>query len=149
MSKKKWTDEKKAEATKEIFRLMSEEGLSIRKITSHFDMPNRDTFNTWIREDKELSDQYARAREMRSDLIFDEILEIADSANADAYVDDNGVVKIDGEAIQRSRLKIDARKWTLSKMQPKKYGDKSTLELEGSKDKPINIISLGQGQKPD
>ena len=78
--------------------------------------------------------------------MFEEILEIADENNADAYVVD-GETKIDGNTVQRSKLKIDARKWMLGKMQPTKYGDKVTQVHEGG-DKPVTIISLGVGVKP-
>ncbi len=145
----KWTKEKIEGKTAEIFELMRTEGLSLRKILGRGGMPDYKTFNNWIKEKDQLFQQYARAREERADLIFDEILEIADQSNADyAGTRDDGSLIIDGENIQRSKLKIDARKWMLGKMQPKKYGDKSTLELEGSEDKPINIISLGTGLKP-
>ena len=36
---------------------------------------------------------------------------------------------MNNEAVQRSRLRVDARKWLMSKLMPKKYGEK--LELGG------------------
>jgi hypothetical protein len=35
------------------------------------------------------------------------------------------------EAIERARIRIDARKWTMSKIAPKKYGEKITQEQTG------------------
>ena len=43
---------------------------------------------------------------------------------------------------------VDARKWYLSKLNPKKYGDKIETTIEGG-EKPVNIVSLGGGVKPD
>ena len=41
----------------------------------------------------------------------------------------------DGEHVQRARLRIDSRKWLMSKMAPKKYGDR--IEVGGNSDTPL------------
>jgi hypothetical protein len=68
---------------------------------------------------------------VRSDVLFEEIIEIADTTEEGTVVetDDHGRTKEKtGDMTQHRRLKIDARKWAVSKMSPKKYGDK--LEIE-------------------
>lgn len=105
-------------------------------------MPSSKTFYEWIDEDKEKVKQYARACQDRQDLLFDEILEIADENEADVYKDDDGNVKIDGNTVQRSRLKVDARKWALSKMNPKKFGDSQKIEMEVAEIKPLEFILI-------
>ncbi|MEZ7496459.1 hypothetical protein QO206_13255 [Leeuwenhoekiella aequorea] len=90
-------------------------------------MPTMKTFYEWLDNDDEKVKQYARACEIRADKMFDEIIDIADENNADISIGDDGQIKMNGDVVQRSRLKIDARKWALSKMQPKKYGDKIDL----------------------
>ena len=55
--------------------------------------------------------------------------------------------KIDGGWVQLQRLKIDSKKWELSKLHPKKYGDR--LELDNKHSGSVNIISLGSGKKPE
>ncbi len=122
----------------EICRLISEEGLSQRKALERNGKPNKETFYKWLDSDEKKIEQYARAREERADWFADDILEIADEQNADGYVDDEGRAIIDGTAIQRSKLKVDTRKRLMSKMQPRKYGDKNTTVLEGG-EKPIEI----------
>jgi hypothetical protein len=89
------------------------EGLSVREICRQDDMPSRQTVYNWIEKDKDFVDRYARACARRADVLFDALLEIADG---------------DGD-VNRDRLRVDARKWSLSKMQPKKYGDR--LEIDG------------------
>lgn len=42
------------------------------------------------------------------------------------------------------RLKIDARKWVVARMLPKKYGDKIDITTDN---KPINNISLTDEEK--
>lgn len=86
------------------------------------------TFFVWMREDKQKSKQYARATEERAEMMFEEMFDIADESSGDYIEQDlgDGVVstKLNGENIQRSRLRVDTRKWALSKLMPKKYGDK-------------------------
>ena len=40
--------------------------------------------------------------------------------------------KLNGENIQRSRLRIDTRKWLMSKLNPKVYGDKLDMTTNGN-----------------
>lgn len=112
-----------------------ESGLSLRKALLIEGMPNRNTFYEWIDTDKEKANQYARATQIRADLIFEDILYIADDTSRDTQtVDLDGVQvkQINHEVINRSRLRVDARKWMLSKMMPKKYGDKLELDVKES-----------------
>ncbi len=72
-----------------------------------------------------------RAREMQADALFDQILAIADDGSNDTQKTDDGKVIVDHDHIQRSRLRIDARKWMASKLAPKKYGDKVQMVGDG------------------
>lgn len=116
-------------------------GESVRTICADDGMPACSTVFKWLSENEAFSEQYARARETQADTIFDEILEIADNARNDWMErrgeDDAGWVA-NGEHIQRSRLRIDARKWMAGKLRPKKYGDK--LELAGDPANPVNVV---------
>jgi len=114
------------------------EAMSLRSILREDNMPESHTFYKWIDNDKNKLLQYARATETRADLIFEDILIISDKQGEDVYTDTDGVEHTNHNVINRSRLMVDSRKWMLGKMQPKKYGDKSTLALEGG-DKPIEI----------
>jgi hypothetical protein len=100
------------------------EGESLRKICLSDHMPNKSTVFDWLLADKVFHDQYARAREMQADALFDEMLDIADESLSDSYEDDNGNERINHEVVQRSRLRIDTRKWIAGKLRPKVYGDK-------------------------
>lgn len=122
----------------EIFRLIADEGLSTRKAVTKHGSIKRETFYQWIDDDEQKSDQYARACEDRADEMFDEIIEIADDQRGDVYIDKDGHEQTDHNVIARSKLKVDARKWALSKMQPTKYGDRNTTVLEGG-EKTIEI----------
>jgi hypothetical protein len=129
-----------------VLTQISEEGLALRNILMQNGMPSSQTFYKWL-EDQNKSKQYARATEIRAEKLFDEIIDIADETSNDTYTDETGKEYTNHEVINRSRLKIDARKWVLSKLNPKKYGDKIDHTTDG--EKITNIISLGSGNKPE
>lgn len=88
-------------------------GKSLRKVCEEDnDLPTKETIRVWLIEDAGFSAQYARAREEQADFYADEVTEIADTEP-----DPN-----------KARVRIDARKWAASKLKPKVYGDKLTLD---------------------
>ena len=89
----------------------------------------------------DFTEQYARAREAQADKLAEEILAIADDGRSDTYLDAEGNEKTDNEAIQRSKLRVEARKWLASKMAPKKYGEKVTQEHTGANGGAIQVAS--------
>ena len=105
------------------------DGESLRTICSDDDMPNKATVFRWLAKFPAFSDQYARARDTQAETIVDEILNIADDGTNDWMERRNGDGENigwqeNGEALRRSVLRIDARKWMAGKLKPKKYGDK-------------------------
>lgn len=96
------------------------------------------TVNDWMSETPEIAEHYTRARDNRSELLFEDCLNIADDNGNDIRFTEEGQELTDHDVIQRAKVRIDTRKWMLGKMQPKKYGDKSTTIIEGG-DKPIEI----------
>jgi hypothetical protein len=88
----------------------------------------------WAAEKPAFSEQYAKARELLLEHWAEEIIEIADDGTNDWMERKNAEGEnigwqVNGEHIQRSRLRSDNRKWLLSKLAAKKYGDK--IELGG------------------
>lgn len=106
-------------------------GESLRVICAGADMPAKSTVFRWLADPGrgEFRDQYARAREAQVEHYVEEILEIADDTGRDNIATEHGE-RCNTEWVQRSRVRIDTRKWLMSKLAPKKYGDK--LELAGS-----------------
>lgn len=92
------------------------------------DWPTSKTFYEWLKLSPQLRDRYACARDLQADLIVDEIIQIADDTASDWIEDEDGKVRVDNEAVQRSRLRIDSRKWLAGKLNPKKYGDRQVIE---------------------
>ncbi len=115
-------------------------GESLRSICRDKDMPDAATVYRWILNDDAFCKQYERARELQADTLADETLEIADDGRNDwmeRQGDGNAGWQLNGEHVQRSRLRIDQRKWMAGKLKPKKYGDKVTNEHTGPDGGPI------------
>lgn len=109
-------------------------GKSIRTICSADDMPCMSTIFKWLRDHQEFSQQYARAKETVLENYADELVEISD----DESKDKSGELEMPNSvAVQRAKLRVDTRKWLLSKLAAKKYGDKLDMNLAGKDGGPI------------
>lgn len=109
-------------------------GNSLHKICKDPEMPGRATVYEWLDRHEDFLALYNKAVDDRSEMYFDEILEIADDGTNDynEQIDPTGEKgwKVNHEHINRSRLRIDARKWHLAKMKPRKYGEKNFNETK-------------------
>jgi hypothetical protein len=116
-----WEEDKKQEA---FSRIISEicEGKSLRSILASDpkNLPAFKTFLEWVSKDDSMSKQYAQAMMVRAELKFESIEQ--DYTEEPQRDPESG--RIDSAWVNLQRLKIDAKKWELSKMLPKKYGDK-------------------------
>jgi hypothetical protein len=122
------------------------DGESLNAICKSEGMPSERTVRTWARTpDHPFSPKYARARELGYLKLADELLEIADDGTNDWMKrtgkdgEDLGWA-VNGEHIARSRLRVDTRKWLLSKCLPKVFGDRITAEHTGSDAVPVRLI---------
>lgn len=114
-------------------------GRSVHKICQEDGMPSRRTFYRWLAENEDFRHNYQESLVFRQDYHFDEMLEIADS------------VEEDNVKIQKAKLMIDTRKWVLSRMNPKKYGDKiDDVEANEEEPTPVTVkIEVRDARKPD
>jgi hypothetical protein len=99
------------------------------------DLPDRVTVNIWRRRYPEFRSMYALAKAEQIEYMTEEILDIADDATNDYmehYDQKTGCVswQVNGEHIQRSRVRIDTRKWLASKLVPRMYGDAKEPEMQ-------------------
>lgn len=98
-------------------------GESLRKICTDDHMPHESTVRLWATDDREgFSTQYTRARQAQMDALAEDILEIADGEDTD---------------VNRARLRVDTRKWLMSKIAPKRFGEKVVNEHVGANGGPI------------
>lgn len=125
----------------------------LRTIAGMEGMPSVQTMMTWLADEAkpEFLEHYARAREAQADKMAEDILAIADEECTMVRADKHGTMDDDGEgntevvfdstAVQRNKLRVDARKWLASKMAPKKYGDKLVSEHTGANGGAIQVAS--------
>lgn len=111
------------ESMAELICTRMAEGESLRSICRDDVMPSLGTVFRWVAKDEQFREQYEAAMGQRAESLFEEILEIADDGANDTYEAEEGK-RTNTDVIARSRLRVDARKWVLSKMLPKKYGDR-------------------------
>lgn len=120
------------------------DGVSLRTVCLSDDMPNKRTVFRWLRTNEEFCHQYEIAKAECADSYADEIVDIADDGSNDYITrtnkDGSEYEAVNTEHIQRSRLRVDARKWVASKLKPKKYGDKMALTDPDGGPLSVNII---------
>lgn len=100
-------------------------GKSLRTVCKAPEMPSLMTVYNWLGKYPSFVEQYARAKEDSADALAEDILDIADDADED---------------VQRSKLKVDTRKWLASKLKAKKYGDKADVNVSGGLSLTIGTI---------
>jgi hypothetical protein len=99
------------------------QGESIKQIALDPAMPVQSTIYVWLNDQPEFAEMYARAKRAQADLMAEDIVAIADDQDED---------------VNRSRLRVDARKWLMAKLAPRKYGD--ALDIKHSGGVRVNVF---------
>lgn len=125
-------------------------GETLKQICRDEHMPDARTVRGWVLDDRDgFSPRYARAREMQFEAWADEINEISDDGSNDwmerENKDGSSVTVLNGEHVQRSKLRVDSRKWLLSKLKPERYGD--SMKHTGDDGGPVKIIMVAGDDK--
>ena len=140
---RKRTDDEIAAIQKEICNRITTSSKSLRQICQDmikdFDkMPHYRDVLQMLADNEEFSHQYALAKLAQADLLFDEIIEIADDSSLDMAFTEEGKPFIDHEHVNRSRLRVDSRKFYIAKILPKKYSEKH--EVTGKDGGPVEFL---------
>lgn len=139
--------------TPEIAALICERlatGESLRAICRDAGMPHRATVHRWLIDNVQgFCDQYARAREIGLDELAEEALAIADTPveGVRREESDDGYKEVREDMLGHRKLQVDTRKWLLSKLAPKKYGEKTSMELTGANGGPVQISDTERAAK--
>ena len=124
----------------EVLELVSQ-GSSVSRACKAVSDYNKDKFYECLKASDEAKDNYARAIRFRQEVLFDDIVEIADDSIQDTRILEDGREVVNNDVIQRAKLRVDARKWVLSRMNPKKYGDRLNVDHDAeNKGNPPNLI---------
>lgn len=113
-------------------------GESMRSICRDEEMPAMQTIWRWLRENKIFSERYESATKERTEAQNEILLELGDQALEEAYKADP---KAANAVVSAVKLKADNLKWVMSKMKPKKYGDKMDLTSDG-KQLPTPLLHI-------
>lgn len=130
-------------------RICSEivQGCSLRTICKPDEMPSVQTIFNWFRTQPGFVEQYEKAKIEQADAMAEEMLDIADDATND-WMEKTGKDgesvgwQLNGEHVQRSRLRLDTRKWLASKLKPKKYGDSTQLKLADANGEKLSLNDI-------
>lgn len=115
------------------------EGKSLKKITEADDsLPTLTTIFNWLRVHKEFLDNYTCAKEQGTEAWHEELTELGEEVIRKSQEVD---AKSSNAVVQAYKLKADNMKWSMSKMKPKKYGDKLDMTTNG-KDLPSPILPV-------
>jgi hypothetical protein len=112
-----------------ICELVATHDMGLRGLTALYpDLPDKSNINKWRRNDPEFRAKYAQDKCKQLEFMTEDLIDIADVGTNDwMEVHDkegeNIGWRVNGEHIQRSRVRIDTRKWLASKLAPKMYGD--------------------------
>lgn len=103
------------------------------------DLPSYVTVYTWLNDPKhsDFLNSYTCAKSDQSDVMADEIVEIADDSTNDTIKTEEGIELPNHEWIQRARLRVEARKWVAAKLKPKKYGDRQEIDMKVTTEQPL------------
>ena len=106
----------------EVCRRMAE-GASLREVCRDNDVPES-TVRQWVRDDRDgFAARYQAARALQVESWSDQIIEIGNRKDLDP---------------QDKRLRCDNLKWLMSKLLPKRYGDR--LLVAGDAENPLQVL---------
>lgn len=115
-------------------------GASLRQALEPFQVARSQAYQ-WMRQFKWFAAMYERARLDQVETMRDEMQEIADDGTNDweekENKDGSTYIALNSEHVQRSRLRLDTRKWILERMNPRKYGPKAELAMTGAEGQPL------------
>jgi len=117
---------------------------SLKTICAQEGMPSVRTVLHWLRDKEDFLRQYTRAKEEQADLLVEEMIDISDDGSNDLMTITKGNETYEAEnkeVVNRSKLRVETRKWIASKLKPKKYGDKVTNEITGKDGGAIQVIT--------
>ena len=130
-------------------------GRGLRTVCREDWAPDEVSFRRWVIEDRDgVSARYAHARDLCMLALVEETLEISDDGRNDfmerVKADGSVEMALDREHIQRSALRISARQWMASRLLPKTFGDKTTVDLNAKIDvnqmSDADLIAIAAGK---
>jgi len=115
------------ELANRICELVATHTDGLPKLCAAYDwMPGEETIRIWRFRNLEFAGKYAQAKRFQAELMAEQVKEIASEKSY--YIDEDGNQRIDAGFIASQRLQADTVKWLASKLAPKIYGERQTIE---------------------
>jgi hypothetical protein len=99
---------------------------SLEDLVKMYELPPVRTIYDWLYRNDAFSHNYAKAKQIQAQRMIEELDKIAKEKSY--YVDADGNQRVDPGYTASQRLIADTRKFIASKLVPKVYGDKQTIE---------------------
>lgn len=137
------------ELAKKICRLIATSNKGLKQICAeNDDLPTQQTVFEWRLDHDEFAGLYARAKCQQVEFLVDEIITISDEASKDHIITEAGKKACNAEYLNRSRLRVDTRKWIAAKLAPRLYGDRTVVEQTTThKLDEVNVAELEEAKK--
>ena len=133
----------RAEVAERVIDSMVGEGLSLRKASLMHGVSAQTVLRA-LDGDRALAEQYDRARAAVIERLADEVMELADAPVAKL---DNGAT--DPGLVRQRQLQVDTRKWFLSKLAPKVYGDRLDVSVSDTRISITGALAAAQSRLID
>jgi len=117
----------RAELSQAVIDSMVEDGLSLRKASAKHQTTAQPVLRA-VADSPALAEHYDRARAAVIERLADEVMELADAPVPKL---DNGAT--DPGLVRQRQLQVDTRKWFLSKLAPKVYGDRLDVSVSDNR----------------
>jgi hypothetical protein len=89
--------------------------------------PDRDTIFRWLFNNDSFYDRYHKAKQMQITALVDDVIDISDDTSRDTKVNEEGKEVANSEYVNRSRLRVETRKWLAAKLVPRLYGERKEI----------------------
>jgi hypothetical protein len=122
------------------------QGYTLRQIANLKGMPGMNLMLKWYAEKPEFRQRIEKAKTELVERFAEDILDIADDASNDYMVriarNGEEVKSLDHDNVNRSKLRIETRKWLMSKLRPERSGDNMRI------DKKVDIVARVEAMTP-
>ena len=106
------------------------EGLSLRKACEALQIDKSTVFR-WALDNPSFKDALIRARDIRAELAYPEqVMDIADDGTNDWLTAKNGALIVNKELVLRSKLRIEARQFQMSRLHRDTWGEKAQVDVK-------------------
>lgn len=103
-------------------------GQSLTAVAKLPGFPSSMTVHRWRKANPDFSARVKAARLAGCFLLADLILDIADDTSRDFTIGGDGRKRFNPEAVQRDKVRVDARKWLLERMLPAVFGKRVAVD---------------------